>query len=214
MSPGQTTKFWIVGRSRSADEIIQGSTRISHQLSAAAGDASHPAVFSRLGVLSPPTTAQCGRRLAPRRAHRPRTGGGETRAPKARSNVPQVRAPRPARSGRGPQHRPLRAPWVRILGAATTAMSLHRRGAATTKPGPCRRNPSGRRGSWPISSLLVVDDARASTSSSRLDLGSRAPSADGTGDPGRTSRSKTHWARHLADLATKPGEICGLRLVG
>ena len=71
---------------------------------------------------------------------------------------------------------------------------LHRRGAATTKAGPCRRNPSGRRGSWPISSLLVVDDARESTSSSRLDLGARAPSADGTGDPGRTSRSKTPLA--------------------
>jgi hypothetical protein len=101
---------------------------------------------------------------------------------------------------------------------------LHRRGAATTKAGPCRqqpgdgrerwplpadaglrplasragsqaaerrRNPSGRWGSWPISALLVVDDARASTSFSRLDLGARAPSADGTGDPGRTSRSKT-----------------------
>jgi hypothetical protein len=36
--------------------------------------------------------------------------------------------------------------------------------------------------------LLVVDDARASTSSSRLDLGSRAPSADGTGETGRTSQ--------------------------
>ena len=99
--------------------------------------------------------------------------------------------PRPMRPGRGPQRRPLRAPWVRIRGAATTAMSLHRRGAATTKTGPCRRNPSGRWGSWPISALLVVDDARASTSSSRLDPGARAPSADGTVDRGRASRSKT-----------------------
>jgi hypothetical protein len=30
---------------------VGGSARISHQLSAAAGDAPHPAVFSRLGVL-------------------------------------------------------------------------------------------------------------------------------------------------------------------
>jgi len=90
----------------------------------------------------------------------------------------------PSRPGRGPQRRPLRAPWSRIQGAATTAMSLHRRGAATRKTGTCRRNPSGRWGSWPISALLVVDDARASTSSSRLDLDSRDPSADGTGGPG------------------------------
>jgi len=54
-----------------------------------------------------------------------------------------------------------------------------------------RRNPSGRWGSWPISALLVVDDARASTSSLRLDLGSRAPSADGTGKPDQASGSKT-----------------------
>jgi len=45
------------------------------------------------------------------------------------------------RPGRVPQRRPLRAPWVRIRGAATTAMSLHRRGAATKKAGTCRRNP-------------------------------------------------------------------------
>ena len=133
------------------------------------------------------------------------------------STYRQVRLRGPSRPGRGPQSRPLRAPWVRIQGAATTAMSLHRRGAATTKTGPCRRkpgdrsdkwpspgvagvrplasragsqaakrrrNPSGRWGSWPISVLLVVDDARASTSSSRLDLGSRDPSADDTGGPG------------------------------
>ena len=47
----------------------------------------------------------------------------------------------PSRPGRGPQRRPLRAPWVRIRGAATTAMFLHRRGAATKKAGTCRRNP-------------------------------------------------------------------------
>jgi len=176
---------------RSVTTRSQNLARISHQPPAATGDASHPAVVSRLGVLSPPTTAQCGRRLAPRRAHRPRAGDGETQAPKARRNVPQVRAPRPARPGRGPQRRPLRAPWLRIQGAATTAMSLHRRGEATKKAGSCRRNPSGRRGSWPISALLVVDDARASTSSSRLDLDSRDPSADGTGGSGRASGSKT-----------------------
>jgi hypothetical protein len=100
------------------------------------------------------------------------------------STYRQVRLRGPTRPGRGPQRRPLRAPWVRIRGAATTAMSLHRRGAATKKTGSCRRNPSGRWGSWPISALLVVDDARASTSSSRLDLDSRAPSADGTAGPG------------------------------
>ena len=51
--------------------------RISHQLPAATGDASHPAVFSRLGVL----------------------------------DVPQVRAPRP--SGRKPH-------WARRLAALAT----------------------------------------------------------------------------------------------
>ena len=51
--------------------------RISHQLSAAASDAPHPAVFSRLGVL----------------------------------DVPQVRAPRP--SGRKPH-------WARHLAALAT----------------------------------------------------------------------------------------------
>jgi hypothetical protein len=107
-------------------------------------------------------------------------------------DVPQVRAPRLRGSARaGPQRRPLRAPWVRIRGAATTAMSLHRRGAATKKTGPCRRNPPGRWGSRPISALLVVDDARASTSSSRLDLDSRDPSADGSGDTSRASWSQT-----------------------
>jgi len=101
------------------------------------------------------------------------------------------------RPGRGPQRRPLRTPWFRIRGAATTAMSLHRRGAATKKTGPCRRNPSGRWGSWPISALLVVDDARASTSSSRLDLGSRDPSADGTGGPSRASRARSAYSRYV-----------------
>jgi hypothetical protein len=109
---------------------------------------------------------------------------------------------RPARPGRVPQYRPLRAPWLRIRGAVTTAMSLHRRGTATKKTEPWRRNPSGRWGSWPISSLLVVDDARASTFSSRLDLGSRAPSAGGTGERGRALGRKPHWARHLVALAT------------
>jgi hypothetical protein len=61
--------------------------RISHHLAITAGDMPQSAAFSRFGVLSPPTTAQSGRRLAPRRAHRPRAGGGETQAPKARRNV-------------------------------------------------------------------------------------------------------------------------------
>ena len=111
--------------------------------------------------------------------------------PSGCSTYGQVRLRRPSRLGPDPQRRPLRAPWVRIRGAATTAMLLHRRGAATTKTGPCRCNPSGRWGSWPISALLVVDDARASTSSSRLDLDSRDPSADGTRGPGRASWSQT-----------------------
>jgi len=117
--------------------------------------------------------------------------------------------PRPGRPGRSPRCRPLRAPWPRIPGAVTTAMSLHRRGAATTKTGPWRRNPSGRWGSRPISSLLVVDDARASTSSSRLDLGSRAHRRTALGAPAGPLGRKPNWARHLADLATKAGEKCG-----
>jgi len=38
-------------------------------------------------------------------------------------DVPSSTPPRPTRSGRSPQRRPLRAPWPRIPGAATTAMS-------------------------------------------------------------------------------------------
>ena len=161
---------------------------------------------------SPPTAAQSGRRLAPRRAHRTRAGGGETQAPEARRNVPQVRAPRPARPGQGPQRRPLRAPWVRIRGAATTAMSLHRRGAATTKTGPCRRNPSGRWGSRPISSLLVVDDARASTPPRALTSAREPHRRTALGAPAGPLGRKHRWARHLAALAMKPGEKCRLAL--
>jgi len=118
--------------------------------------------------------------------------------------------PRPARPGRSPQYRPLRAPWPRILGAATTAMSLHRRGAATTKTEPWRRNPSGRWGSRPISTFLVVDDARASTPPLAL-ISARGPhrrTAPGAaaGPLGR----KRRISRHLAGLATRRGEICGL----
>ncbi len=79
--------------------------RISHQSPAAAGDAPHPAVSSRLGVLSPPTAAQSGRRLAPRRAHRTRADGGETQAPEARRNVLSGTTPRPSgRKRRWPRH--------------------------------------------------------------------------------------------------------------
>ena len=63
--------------------------RPSHQLSATAGDAPHPAPFSHFGVL----------------------------------DVLSSTTPRPARPGRSPQRRPLRAPWPRIPGVTTTAMS-------------------------------------------------------------------------------------------
>ena len=120
--------------------------------------------------------------------------------------------PRPARPGRNPRRRPLRAPWPRILGAATTAMSLHRRGAATTKTGPCRRNPSGRWGSRPISSLLVVDDARASTPPRALTSAREPHRRTAPGAPAGPLGRKRHISRHLAALATRRGKKC--RLVG
>ena len=184
-------------------------TRISHQLPAATCDAPHPAVFSRLGVLSPPTTAQSGRGLAPRRAHRTRTGGGETQAPEARRNVPQVRAPRPARSGWGPQYCPLRAPWVRILGAATTAMSFI-------------AEERQRRSRGHAAATLWADGGRGRSlrCSSSTMLGHRLPPRalisthethrrTALGTPAEPLGREPHWARHLGALATKPGEICG-----
>ena len=120
--------------------------------------------------------------------------------------------PRPERPGRTPQSRPLRAPWPRVLGAEPTAMLLHRRGAATTKTGPCRRNPSGRWGSRPISSLLVVDDARASTPPRALTSAREPHRRTALGASAGPLDLKPQWARHLADLATKAGEICGLDL--
>ena len=158
--------------------IVPNLACISHQLPATAGDAPHPAGFSRLGVLD------------------------------VLSSTP----PRPSRSGRSPQCRPLRAPWPRILGAATTAMSLHRRGTATTKTGPCRRNPSGRWGSRPISSLLVVDDARASTPPRALTSTREPHRRTALGAPAGPLGPKHPWAQHLAALATKGGEICGLAI--
>jgi hypothetical protein len=125
----------------------------------------------------------------------------------------RVRAPRPTRPGRRPQRRPLRAPWTRILGAATTAMFLHRRGAATTKAGPCRRNPLGRWGSRPISALLVVDDARASTPPRALTSAREPHRRTALGTPAGPLGRKPRWAQHLAALATKPGEICGLAVM-
>jgi len=178
-SPGNQPTIEVEGRVMSEARTLENvrrqpllPTRISHQLSAAACDAPHPAVFSRLGVLD---------------------GLSST-------------TPRPARPGRGPQRRPLRAPWPRILGAATTAMSFHRRGAATTKTGPWRRNPSGRWGSRPISSLLVVDDARASTPPRALTSVRGPRRRTALGDPAGPLGRKHHWARHLAALATRPHE--------
>ena len=125
----------------------------------------------------------------------------------------RVRAPRPTRPGRRPQRRPLRAPWTRILGAATTAMFLHRRGAATTKTGTCRRNPLGRWGSRPISALLVVDDARASTPPRALTSARESQRRTALGAPAGPLGRKPRWARHLAALATKPGEKSRLAML-
>jgi len=118
--------------------------------------------------------------------------------------------PRPARSGRSPQRRPLRAPWPRILGAATTALSFiaeerqqRRRGHAVAT----LRADGGRGRSLRCSSSTMLGHRfppRALTSARephrRMALG--APAAP----LGR----KPHWARHLADLATKAGEKYGL----
>ena len=118
--------------------------------------------------------------------------------------------PRPARPGRSPQCRPLRAPWPRILGAGTMAMSPHRRGAATTKTGPWRRNPPGRWGSRPISSLLVVDDARASTPPRALTSAREPHRRTALGAAAGSLGRKQHISQHLAALATGRGEKCRL----
>ena len=125
-------------------------------------------------------------------------------------DVLSITTPSPARPGRSPQRRPLRAPWPRTLGAATTAMSFHRRGEATTKTGPWRRNPSGRWGSWPISALLVVDDARASTPPRALTSTREPRRRTALGAPAGPLGRKNHWVRHPAALATKAGEKCRL----
>ena len=44
--------------------------------------------------------------------------------------------------------------------------------------GPSRRQVQGRWGLWTISALVVVEDGKASSSSSCLDLASQAPSAN------------------------------------
>ncbi|MCK5375740.1 MAG: hypothetical protein KAJ97_01580, partial [Acidobacteria bacterium] len=72
--------------------------------------------------------------------------------------------------------------------------------------------------------LLVVDDAQASTSSSRLDIGSRAPSAGGPGGSGWASQGAEAYLTvrratrgektPLGAVHRRPqqeaGEICGL----
>jgi hypothetical protein len=61
------------------------------------GDVQQSAAFAPIWLLISPTAAQSGRRLALRRAHRTHADGGETQAPKARSNVPSCTPPRPSR---------------------------------------------------------------------------------------------------------------------
>ena len=188
-------------------------TRISHRRPAAAGDAPHPAVFFHFGVLSPPTTAQSGRRLAPRQAHRSRAGGGETQAPKARRNVLSSTAPRPGRPGRSPQRRPLRATWPRILGAATKAMSSI-----------AKERQRRRRGHAAATLRADGDRGRSLRCSSSTMLGHRLPPRALTsarelhrrtalGAPAGPLDRKPHWARHLAALATKAGEKRGIATV-
>ena len=51
----------------------------------------------------------------------------------------------------------LRAPWAQIGGDATQAMLFHRRGAASTEMGPCRRNPKG---AWRLRAACLVAPRR------------------------------------------------------
>jgi hypothetical protein len=125
-------------------------------------------------------------------------------------DVPQVRAVRPARSGRCPQYRPWRAPWPRILGVTTMAMSFiseerqrRSRGyAAATLRADGGRGRFCRCSSSTMLGHRLPPRALNSAHEPRLRAALRAPA----GPLGR----KPLWARHLAALATKPGEICGL----
>jgi len=124
-------------------------------------------------------------------------------------DVPSSTPPRPTRSGRSPQRRPLRAPWPRIPGAATTAMS------SITEERQRRRRGHGVATLW-------ADGGRGRSlrCSSSTMLGHRLPPRALTsarephrrmalGTPAGPLDRKPSWARHLAALATKPGEKCG-----
>jgi len=122
---------------------------------------------------------------------------------------------------------------------------LHRRGAATTKAGPCRRNPPmeakggrsrqlpayghslPREGHKPRSGAVTLradgGRGRSRRCSSSTMLGHRLPPRalisahephrrTALGTPAGPLGRKPHWARHLAALATKPGEKCKLAL--
>ena len=124
-------------------------------------------------------------------------------------DVPSSTTPRPTRPGRSPQRRPLRAPWPRILGAATTAMSSiaeerqrRRRGhAAATLWADGGRGRSLRCSSSTMLGHRLPPRALTSAREPHRRTALRTP----TGPLGR----KSHWARHLAGLATKAGEKCG-----
>ncbi|MFV2072953.1 MAG: hypothetical protein ACC742_09920, partial [Thermoanaerobaculales bacterium] len=65
LEPVPESSSHLARRPKPCSEHLPSVARISHQLPAAIDDAPHPAAFSSLGVLSPPTAAQSGRRLAP-----------------------------------------------------------------------------------------------------------------------------------------------------
>ena len=118
--------------------------------------------------------------------------------------------PRPARSGRGPQCRPLRAPWPRIPGAATTAMfsiAEERQRRSRGHAAATLWADGGRGRSLRCSSSTMLGHRlppRALTSAREPHR--RAALVAPAGPLGR----KRHISRHLAGLATRRGEKSGL----
>ena len=152
-------------------------TRISHQLSAAAGDAPHPAACSRFGVL----------------------------------DVLSSTTPRPARSGQGPEYRPLRAPWPWILGAVTTAMSFisEERQRRSRGHGAATLRADGGRGR---SLRCLSSKMHGHRLPSRALISAREPHRRAAlGTPAGPLGRKHRIPRHLAGLATRGCKKCGLR---
>ena len=117
-------------------------------------------------------------------------------------DLPSITPARPVRSGRAPQYHPLRAPWSRIQGPATTAMSF------IAEEWERRRRDHA-------AATLRADGGRSRylrCSSSTMHGHQLPPRAlisphephrrTALENPARPLGRKPHWARHLAALAT------------